>query len=91
MCVCVCQGCLACIPCDGEVLAHDTMVCSVKCDTSHQPLGQIETHASIRTILSCITELGAQRFDALSPLHMLLVSCLAVSRYWERYSLQRCV
>ena len=79
------------MPCDGEVSAHDTVVCSVKCDTSHQPMGQVETHASIRTILSCITELGAQRYDVRSPLYMLLYSHLVVSKYWERSSLQRCV
>lgn len=51
-----------CIPCDGEVSPYDTVLCSVKCDTSHQPLGrEVGTHSSIRTILSCVTELGAER------------------------------
>ena len=55
------QGCLFCVPSDGEVPAHGTVVCSVKCDTSHKPLGKIETHASIRATLLCTTELGAER------------------------------
>ena len=65
----VCQGCLVCVPCDGTVQAHDTVVCSVKCDTSHHPLGEVMTHSSLRTILSCTTGLGAQRWVGLLTGH----------------------
>ena len=55
------QSCLVCIPSDGEVPAHGSIVCSVKCDTSHEPMEEVQTHASIRTTLLCITDLGAER------------------------------
>ena len=50
------------MPAEGEVPPHGTMVCTVKCDTEHQPLGEVVTHTSLRTILSCTTDLGVVRW-----------------------------